>query len=454
MPPVDPQPMSFSPARLQQQLLECPAPGGCWVAYSGGVDSHVLLHALGAIRAALGCRIGAVHVHHGLHEDAGQWEAHCREVCKGLAVPFVCLQVDARPAAGESPEAAARSARYAALRDWLPAGDWLLTAQHQDDQAETLLLQLLRGSGVMGLAAMPARADFGAGQLRRPLLDYSRQAVRAYALENDLEWIDDPSNQDTGLDRNFLRHCIVPELRGRWPGLSATLARSARHCAEAARALLQLAEQDLAAVAGETPRGLQVSGLQRLSMERRRNALRHWCMRQCGSTPSTAVIEQMLTDVLASRDDAEPCVRWGDHELRRYRDQVYLLGQRPEALPAGVLDWKLPRPLVLPGDGGTLSVTMEPGVGIRAAAVTGNLLRVGFRHGGERCRPGGRRHHHALKKLFQEHGVPPWERPRIPLIFIDNELAAVAGLWVCEPFCAGSGETGLAIHWDRMPAQA
>jgi tRNA(Ile)-lysidine synthase len=446
--------MSFSPARLKQQLLDCRGNGCCWVAYSGGVDSHVLLHALASIRASLGCRIGAVHVNHGLHEHAAEWETHCREVSRTLAVPFVSLRVDARAAAGESPEAAARAARYAALQDWLAPGDCLLTAQHQDDQAETLLLQLLRGSGVKGLAAMPVRADFGAGQLRRPLLDCARQALLAYARENDLDWIDDPSNQDTGLDRNFLRHRVVPELRERWPALSATLARSARHCAEATRALAQLAELDLAAVAGETARALQVSGLQRLSMERRRNALRHWCMRQCGSTPSTAVVERMLTDVLAGRVDAEPCVRWGDHELRRYRDQVYLLGQAPLELPAGMLDWPLPRPLVLPGDGGTLSVTTETGGGIRAAAVAGNLLQVGFRHGGERCRPGGRRHHHALKKLFQEHGVLPWERSRIPLIYIGNELAAVAGLWVCEPFCAGAGEPGLAIHWDRTPAQA
>ncbi len=446
--------MSFSPARLQQQLLDCPETGCCWVAYSGGVDSHVLLHALVTIRASLNCRIGAVHVHHGLHEDADQWETHCREICKNLAVAFVSLQVDARHATGESPEAVARAARYSALQEWLPPGDWLLTAQHQDDQAETLLLQLLRGSGVRGLAAMPALADFGAGQLRRPLLDCSRQALLAYALENDLEWIDDPSNQDTGLDRNFLRHRIVPELRQRWPGLSGTLARSARHCAEAARALAQLAEQDLASVAGEAAGGLRVSGLQRLSLARRRNALRHWCMQQCGSTPSTAVVERMLTDVLASRADAGPCVRWGDHELRRYRDQVFLLRQQPEDLPAGFLAWQLPRPLALPGGDGTLSVTREPGVGVRAAAVPANVLRVGFRRGGERCRPAGRRHHHELKKLFQEHGVPPWERSRIPLIYIDNELAAVAGLWVCEPFGAGPGEPGLVIHWDRTPVRA
>ncbi len=443
--------MSFSPTRLQQQLCDCPGPGHCWVAYSGGMDSHVLLHALVIIKASLGCRTGAVHVNHGLHEDADQWEAHCRAVCKRLAVPFISLRVDARHAGGESPEAAARAARYAALQDWLPPGDCLLTAQHQDDQAETLLLQLLRGSGVKGLAAMPALTDFGAGQLRRPLLDYSRQALLTYALDNDLDWVDDPSNQDLGLDRNFLRHRVVPELRERWPGLSATLARSARHCAEAARVLAQVADQDLAAVAGEVAGALRVSGLQRLAMERRRNALRHWCLQRCGSTPPAAVVERIVHDVLASRVDAAPCVRWGGYELRRYRDQVYLLGQQPDDMPAGVLDWRLPRPLVLPGSGGTLSMTTESGTGIRASAVIGNALQVGFRRGGERCRPVGRRHHHALKKLFQEHGVPPWERGRIPLIFIDNELAAVTGLWVCEPYNVVTGEPGLVIHWDRTP---
>jgi len=444
--------MSFSPTRLQQQLLDCPEPGCYWVAYSGGMDSHVLLHALVTIRESLCCRIGAVHVNHGLHEEAGQWEAYCRSACKTLGVPFVSLQVDARPAEGESPEAAARTARYAALQQWLPRQGCLLTAQHQDDQAETLLLQLLRGSGVKGLAAMPVRVEFGAGHLLRPLLDCGRQDVLAYALENDLDWIDDPSNQDTGLDRNFLRHRIVPELRERWPGVSSTLARSARHCAEAARVLAQLAAQDLAAVAGDTTEALRLSGLQRLSMERRRNALRHWFMQRCGSTPSSAVVERIVHDVLESRADAEPCVRWGGYELRRYRDQVYLLGQLSGRVPGELLEWQLPRPLALPGSGGTLSVTREAGQGIRAAAVAGSALQVGFRRGGERCRPAGRRHHHALKKLFQEYGIPPWERARIPLIYIDNELAAVTGLWVCDPFSAAPGEPGLAIHWHRTPA--
>ncbi|MEA2094314.1 MAG: tRNA lysidine(34) synthetase TilS, partial [Pseudomonadota bacterium] len=181
-------------ARLYQQLHSFPDAVCYWVAFSGGVDSHALLHALVRLRDRLKGEIGAVHVNHGLHEDAGEWEVHCRELCRDLAVHYVSLPVDARPARGESPEAAARAARYSALEYWLPAGHCLLMAQHQDDQAETLLLQLLRGSGVKGLAAMPARARLGAGHLLRPLLDVSRQALQQYAIANRLHWVEDPSN--------------------------------------------------------------------------------------------------------------------------------------------------------------------------------------------------------------------------------------------------------------------
>jgi tRNA(Ile)-lysidine synthase len=442
-------------ARLYQQLHSFPDVVCYWVAFSGGVDSHALLHALARLRDRLKGEIGAVHVNHGLHEDAGEWEAHCRELCRDLAVQYVSLPVDARPARGESPEAAARAARYSALENWLPAGHCLLMAQHQDDQAETLLLQLLRGSGVKGLAAMPARARLGAGHLLRPLLDVSRQALQQYAIANRLHWVEDPSNRDTGLDRNFLRHQILPELRKRWPVMPALLSRSARHCAEAAMMLEQLAEQDVMTLGGRGET-LPVSGLLQLSPDRLRNALRYWLMERCGTTPSTAVLARLVHDILGSRPDASPCVRWGGHEVRRYRDRLYLLRHIPGHHQARGqnrwLEWALTGPLELPDAGGVLSVTRESGRGLRAVAVAGDGVRITFRRGGERCRPAGRHHHHSLKKLFQEQGVPPWERGRIPLIYIDNKLAAVTGYWVCEPFSAAPGEPGLVVQWSRAVA--
>jgi tRNA(Ile)-lysidine synthase len=441
--------MKFSADYLQRQLTELPADGCRWVAYSGGVDSHALLHALAALRHGLHCRIAAVHINHGLQAGAAAWDEHCRGVCADLGVQYVSLQVDGRAAAGESREAAARAARYAVLQAWLPPGDSLLTAQHRDDQAETLLLQLLRGSGVKGLAAMPRLASFGAGHLLRPLLGCSRDALLDYAAANHLNWVNDPSNDDVSLDRNFLRHQVLPVLRRRWPALSATLSRSAGHCAEAALMLEDQARQDLNALVELSQDTLPVSGLNRLSPARQRNLLRHWVTGRAGTSPSEAVLVRVVNDILDSRADAEACVRWGAWELRRYRDRLYLLPQVLLHDFPGSIEWRPETALELPQVGGVLSTRRCTGSGVRAAAFAGAEVHVSWRRGGERCRPAGRRYHRALKKLFQEAGVPPWERGRIPLVYVGTELAAVADLWVCEPFNAGTDEPGFTIHWDR-----
>ena len=440
--------MKFSPDLLLQQLRRHPATPCYQVAFSGGLDSQVLLHALCALRDQLDAGIAAVHVHHGLQTDADMWELHCQQVCDELSVEYTSLQVDGRPAHGESPEAAARAARYQALAKWLPAGHFLLTAQHQDDQAETLFLQLLRGSGVSGLAAMPLRSELGHGQLLRPLLGVTRRQLQAYAEENGLSWMEDPSNRDMAFDRNFLRVYIIPLLQERWPSASAVLARSAAHCAEASKLLVQLGEQDLANTRVGRKDSLSLTRLLTLPPERQRNVLRHWIVQATGVMPSTAVLARILNDVLQSRPDAEPCVRWSEHELRRYRGDLYLLKQRPEADTSQVLQWSLPEPLSLPDAGGVLNATRQTGLGIRASAVTSGV-QVGWRRGGERCLPAGRGQHHSLKKLFQEQGIPPWERSRIPLIYIGDQLAAVAGLWVCEPFHARPKEPGLLIDWQQ-----
>jgi tRNA(Ile)-lysidine synthase len=439
--------MTFSAEPLLQQLQRHPTPPAYWVAYSGGLDSHVLLHALASLRGRLDAGIGAVHVNHGLQADAECWEIHCRRICEGLGVRYASLQVAAAAAAGESPEAAARAARYAALADWLPARHCLLTAQHQDDQAETLLLQLLRGSGVHGLAAMPAMALLGAGQHQRPLLAFTRAELQHYAVSRRLDWIEDPSNTDTGFDRNYLRQLIMPLLRARWPAVAASLSRSALHCAEAAELVGQLGDEDCRNAAGRQHGSLSLAGVCALPQARQRNVLRHWIRQATGAVPSTAVLARIVNDVLTSRRDSGPCVRWGGHEVRRYRDELYLLQQSVVPVPGQRLDWSMTGPLPVPG--GTLRVTPVTGSGIRAAALAAGGVQVAWRQGGERCQPAGRDHRHALKKLFQEQGIPPWERERVPLIYIGGTLAAVAGLWVCEPFQAGPDEPGLRVDWER-----
>ena len=447
--------MKFSPDYLLQQLRRHSVPPCYQVAFSGGLDSMVLLHALCALREQLAAVIAAVHVHHGLHADADDWDRHCQQVCDVLGVEYRLLRIDGRPSRGESPEAAARAARYRALASWLPAQHFLLTAQHQDDQAETLLLQLLRGSGVGGLAAMPVMAKLGAGQQLRPLLDMTRAALHHYASRHALNWIEDPSNLSNAYDRNYLRHQVLPLLRNRWPALSKSLSRSAAHCAEASTLIGQLAEYDLQVVAGEHGDTLSVTAVVALPRERQRNVLRAWLQQCSGGTPSTAVLARIVNDVLYSRPEAGPCVRWDRYEVRRYRDDIFCLPQSAAPVSSQALHWSLSVPLTLPGTGGVLSAMPVTGAGLRRADVSTGGVYVSWRKGGEVCLPAGRKHHHSLKKLFQEQGIPPWERQRIPLVYIGDELAMIPGLWVCEPFQADPAEPGVMITWDsggELPA--
>ncbi len=425
-----------------------PAPA-YWVAFSGGLDSRVLLELLARDRARLPGPLGAVHIDHGLQADSARWDEHCRRVCERLGIDYAGLRVDAAPAAGQSPEAAAREARYRALREWLPGGAVLLTAQHRDDQAETLLLQLLRGAGPKGLAGMPARAPFGAGLLLRPLLEVPRQALRAWALERGLDWIEDPSNADTRYDRNYLRHRVLPVLAQRWPAAARTLARAAAQQAEQAGLAQALAAIDLRDCRAAGADRLSVARLEALPEPRRSNLLRRWVAERGLPPPPRRVLARVTPELLRCRADAIPCVHWPGAELRRFRDHLYLSAPLPPP-PAGVrLEWRPAGSLELPAAGGVLEARAVAGRGLDAARF-GEVLEIRFRRGGERLRPAGRGHRHALKKLLQEAGVPAWERVRLPLVYAAGELVAVPGLWVAEGCQAGPGQPGLALEWSRL----
>lgn len=441
--------MELTASRLRETLDDLPAAPRYWVALSGGLDSTVLLHALVEALDEPARRLTAVHVHHGLHGQAEAWVERCTALCATLGVSCRVLRVDARAAPGQSPEAAARQARYGALAEVVGPEHGLLTAHHQDDQAETLLLQLLRGAGPQGLAAMPAWAPFAAGWLGRPLLDWPRAALRAYAERHALEWIEDPSNADTGLARNALRHEVLPRLAAHWPAAARTLARAARHQGDAAAILAERGTADLAEALAEDG-GLAIAALGRLSPARQRNLLRHWLQQQALALPDEARLQRIVEEVIAARADAEPRVAWrdaGGHrvEVRRYRDRLYALGGAAP-VPAGEARvWDLARPLALPDTGHTLVAHPARGAGLSAAACAAGTITVRFRRGGEQCRPVGRGHRHALKKLFQEWGVAPWERERVPLIYIDDDLAQVVGHCLCDPFAAGADESGWRI---------
>ncbi|NMQ20839.1 tRNA lysidine(34) synthetase TilS [Candidatus Competibacter phosphatis] len=428
------------------------------VGYSGGLDSHVLLHLLATNRACWpGRTLAAVYVDHGLQTASASWGEHCAHICHGLDISFRALRIDARPLPGESPEAAARRARYAALAAELEPDAALLTAHHRDDQAETLLLQLLRGAGPHGLAAMPTTSRLGPGWLLRPLLEVDRSELLDYALEHGLRWIEDVSNADTDFDRNYLRHRILPLLRERWPAVGRNLARSAQWCAETADWLDADADADLARVAAQRPDTLHIPALRELSEPRQRNALRRWLRRLGLPVPDAQQLRHILHDALTAARDRQPCIRWPGGEVRRYRDTLYALPPLVTHDARQTFIWRHETnaypPLDLPGLG-TLRLLATFGEGLRAETLAGAALTIRFRQGGERFRPVGRHHSQELKKLLQEAGIPPWKRDRLPLIYLpstptlpheggENQgLLAVVGLGIAAEVAAGSGEPG------------
>jgi tRNA(Ile)-lysidine synthase len=441
---------AFGPARLADALARVPAMDRYRVAFSGGADSLALLQGLWALREALApAPIDAVHVHHGLHPDADAWADHCRTACRHLGVELQVLRVDARAAPGESPEAAARQARYRALADALNAGEAVCTAHHQRDQAETLLLQLLRGAGPAGLAAMPSAAPLGRGWLLRPMLDVGPDALRVYLEGQGLDWIEDPGNADERFDRNFLRGNVMPKLLQRWPGAQATLARAAAHQADAMAIADALARLDLDAARDSETGTLAVSGLVAMPPPRARNLVRAWLAEQGLPAAGSVHLREILEGLVPARADASPLVRWPGAEVRRHRDTLHAQTPLPRHDASLVLPWVPGEPLALPH--GVLDASPAEGLGLRAAALGGARVEVRFRRGGERFRPAGRRHSTALKKLLQASDLPPWLRERIPLVYVDGELAAVAGMWVAEAHAVGNRDRGWVLRWSALP---
>ena len=453
---------------LRQFLLRHPPSPTYWIAYSGGLDSQALLHLAAGLRQLESRhRIRAIHVHHGLHPKADDWANHCASTCTELGIDLSIIRVDAHPRRGESPEESARIARYRALQDRLGRHDCVLLAQHKDDQAETLLLQLFRGAGVEGLAAMPAHAEMNPGYLARPLLDFSRDQLRDYAVANGLRWIEDDSNRDETFDRNFLRQRILPQLRSRWPGLPGNLARSAAHCAEAAlhlenRGDCLLREVVLDPVADT----LDVLSLSRLERLEQKLVMRRWITRSGFRRPSSRILERILDEALSAATDRNPVVGWKEAEVRRYRHALYLMRPLPPlpkplipptsgtiagclAWPAGMTD------IALPHGNGDMRIRKIAGTtdspGISPDAWTGGQVEIRNRLGGEKIRLPGRNGSHEVRKLYQEAGIPPWVRERVPLIYIDQRLAAVGNYWYAADFQATAADPWrIVLEW-KMP---
>jgi tRNA(Ile)-lysidine synthase len=414
------------------------------VALSGGMDSMALLHALWRLArtSELPASVSAVHVHHGISARADAWADFCRDSCARLGVPLRIARVDVPRDTGEGLEGAARRLRHAVFAD-LDA-DWLALAHHRDDQAETVLLKLLRGAGVSGAAGMPvARAQAGGPPLARPFLGLARAVIRRYAEAHGLAWIEDESNGDERFRRNFLRLDILPRLEERFPGAGASLARAAGHFAEATALLDDLAALDRDIVRAASGR-IAVQAFNRLDPARARNLLRHTWRRAGFRAPDAGWIGEALKQLATADAASELRLTTADGELRVYRGELHIVPLRA-APPAEPLPWMGQE--TLPWAGGQVRFAASVGQGVRQSALAGKKVLLKARRGGERLQPDARRPRRALRKLLQESAVPPWERERLPLLWIDGRLAWAGTIGCDAAFACRPGEAGILPSW-------
>ncbi|HZX26520.1 MAG TPA: tRNA lysidine(34) synthetase TilS [Telluria sp.] len=428
------------------------APAHLAVAYSGGLDSTVLLHLAARYCAQAGVRLSVFHVHHGLSANADAWLAHCAQAAAALQLPFHAQRV-AVNAAGKGTEAAARAARYAALGGLCGAhgADMLLTAHHLDDQAETVLLQLLRGSGPAGMAGMErchrAAGLLGAADvwLARPLLDATRAQLEAWATADGLAWVEDESNAETRYTRNALRHGAMPELARVFPGYQQRLARAAAHAQSAQRLLDELADQDLRVGLGEDG-ALDCAWLRGLSEDRANNALRRWFHARGLQMPSTAWLAELLAQAVSAREDAQLRVTHPACELRRHRDRLHIVPRRSTEEPASVtLSWQGESALAVPAFGGTLHIEKAE-QGIDPAWLRTHALTVAARRGSALLKLAANRPSRSLKHHYQASAIPPWERERLPVVYAGNAVLYAAGLGMDYRFL--NAFPGVVLRWS------
>ncbi len=435
---------------LDSQLNELLAASGWCVGFSGGADSTVLLHLLHRWCATHpgSPPLRAIHVNHGLQPAAADWQGHCEAVCHALQLPLHTCTVAVH--LHGSGEAAARAARYSAFEQQLPPGAVLFLGHHRDDQVETFFLRLLRGAGVDGLAAMPRQRALGAGLLVRPLLEYGRDEIEDFAAHHGLDYVEDPSNCNTAMDRNFLRSELLPLLATRWPGYRHTVARASGHMAATSSLLIDElgVPETVHSALGDT--GLLLAPLVVGSSDVAAPRLRAWLRARGYQAPDHAALAEFLRQLRVADIDANPRLACGAYTLQRYRDRVYLLPEFGAAAPTDSVELAPGASRIVPGVG-TVSLRREQGAGLWLAP--GAQLTLRWRQGGERLRFPGRAGSRSLKTLLQQWDIPPWWRDRVPLLYLAGELLAVGEFARCESSCwrsgAPEGEQLWNLSWER-----
>ena len=443
------------------------------IAYSGGIDSQVLLHSLSALKKqnTINTNVSVCHVNHGLSINASHWEVFAKEQCRKFDLPLKIISVNVQATPQQSIEAQARDARYSALKSAANEGDLIVTGHHSDDQTETFLLALKRGSGLKGLSGMQNEMVLGEQLLVRPLLNISRAEIEAYAKLHELAWIEDESNNDERFDRNFLRHQVSPKLAERWPSINKTIARSAEHCFEAQQLLDELADEDLADCQ-QSPYKLAVSHLNTLSEARLKNLLRYFLSTHHLLMPSREQLKQICLQLNADSDKS-PIVQLAERCIRRYKGELYLtkifqdVSQWQQIINFDVITVNSVLSIHLPDELGVLSFSTRAKEDINSKEWLATIKKpemnqvvtIRFSHENPKCLPQYRQHSRSLKKVLQELSIPPWQRKRLPFIFYDNELVAVAGQFICKRYLADKGSavdtlgSSLVISWDAEPSE-
>ena len=438
--------MTFNTQKLENyfsDLIDKDKPARYVVGYSGGIDSTVLLHAINKMTGDI--PVVAVHINHQLIPQAAEWEKHCRKFSESISVEFLSRKVIIDMNSGYGLEAASRKGRYDSFKQLIRKNDYLLTAHNQDDQVETVLLNIFRGCGLRGIRGIPASRKFFEGRLVRPLLRVSRNEISEYANKYKLSWIEDPSNQYQKYDRNFLRHKILAQLKTRWPAVNNNVRKTSELASEINEELKEIAFIDAPLFYKNNQ--LDIRGIKNLSPARQKNILRYALLSLGFPLPSSIKLNQIINEVINARVDRQPLVQWSDIQVRRYRKKIYFLSEyfQPkdnniEKIYLNGPNWQLGKGL------GSLSLEKSD-IGIKRS-IAKEGFNVTFRAGGEKIKPLGSGYSRNVKKLFQEDAVVPWMRENIPLLLYEGNLIAVADMWLDKSYAT---DNGYIIRWNERP---
>jgi len=413
------------------------------IALSGGVDSVVLLHLLHQLQKTHHFTLKASHVHHGLSKNADKWVKFCEKLCAKLSISLDVNYIQLPQKKSLGIEGEARQLRYEKLLQ--SKTDLVVLAHHEDDQAETFLLQLIRGAGAKGLSSMAHFDD--RRRLWRPLLNTSRIDIESYAKKHKLKWIEDESNQNIDFDRNFIRSKVLPLLKNRFNHIIKVISRSSSHLAEAQTLLNDLAKLDLKNYLKSDiyKHKLQVKTLNKLSNGRAKNVLRYWLEINDQMMPSRDLLDELLRQVLTAKKDATIKIQLSkDYEIRRYQDEIYIVPKNHKNQKKYEIIWAGESEIILP-NGQKLTFKKVKGKGIHLKFLRDQKLKIRNRQGGEFFKPDSKRPTKKIKQLLQESDLPPWERENLPLIFIGDDLASFPNFGIDIKFQTKPKEVGLDV---------